>query len=174
MFTPIAVFIVFAVAEGGFFLSVDSILLWVIFVVFALFAWIFGRFAWGLLFKIVDEREKTIREQVDFAQQAAVEAKVLLVWYEEMLKEVGREREEILQKVFKEAGQVRGELVGGSSGRCHVPRRGRLGRRRTDVAGCAGADIAVALLAHRGRPPRGGWKVVDDFEEPPAGKEGCA
>jgi len=102
-----------ALAEGGGggLLSVDVTLLWATIVVFVLFAWVLGKFAWGPLLKIVDEREKTIRDQVDSAQQAAADAKDLLVQHQEMLKGAGREREEILQKAVKEAEQVRTDLV---------------------------------------------------------------
>ncbi len=100
-----------AAAEGGSFLSVDATLLWATVVVFAIFAWILGRFAWGPLLKFVDDREKTIREQVDSAQLAAAEAKEMLAKHQEILRGAGREREEILQKALKEAEQVRGELV---------------------------------------------------------------
>jgi F-type H+-transporting ATPase subunit b len=103
--------LVLAAAGEGSFLSVDATLLWATVVVFALFAWIVGKFAWGPLLKFVDDREKTIREQVDSAQLAAAEAKELLAKHHEILKDAGREREEILQKALKEAEQVRGELV---------------------------------------------------------------
>ena len=110
--TPIVAPLVLAEAGGGGFLSVDATLLWATLVVFALFAWILGKFAWGPLLKIVDEREKTIREQVDAAEQAAAEAKGLLTQHQEMLKGAGREREEILGKALKEAESLRVELVG--------------------------------------------------------------
>jgi F-type H+-transporting ATPase subunit b len=109
--SPFALPLVLAASAGGGFLSVDTTLLWATIVVFALFAWILGKFAWGPVLKFVDDREKTIREQVDSAQLAAAEAKELLAKHHEMLKGAGREREEILQKALKEAEQVRGELA---------------------------------------------------------------
>jgi len=114
MVSVVAARLALAAAEGGGggILSVDATLVWGTLVVFALFAWILGRFAWGPLLKIVDEREKTIREQVDQAEQAAAEAKSLLARHQEMLKGAGREREEILGKALKEAESLRTELVG--------------------------------------------------------------
>src|SRR5512143_3543489 len=108
---PTAAPLVLAEAGGGGFLSVDTTLLWATLVVFALFAWILGKFAWGPLLKIVDDREKTIREQVDSAQAAAAEARDLLARHQEILKGAGREREEILQKAVREAEEVRTDLV---------------------------------------------------------------
>ena len=111
MLTPMAAPLVLAEAGGGGLLSVDATLLWATVVVFVLFAWVLGKFAWGPLLKIVDEREKTIREQVDSAQLAAAEAKDLLAQHQELLRGAGREREEILQKAVKEAEQVRTDLM---------------------------------------------------------------
>ena len=112
MLTPIAPPLVLAAAGGGGLLSVDVTLLWGTVVVFVLFAWILGRFAWGPLLKIVDEREKTIREQVDAAQQAAADSRDLLVQHQELLRGAGREREEILAKAVNEADRLRADLVG--------------------------------------------------------------
>jgi len=65
-------------------------------ILFILFAWVLGKFAWGPLLKIVDEREKGIRDSVETAEKAAAEAKDLLAQHQEMLCGAGREREEIL------------------------------------------------------------------------------
>jgi len=69
-----------AAAEGGGggILSVDTTLLWSTVVLFILFAWVLGKFAWRPLLKIVDEREKSIRGSVESAETAAKEAKELL------------------------------------------------------------------------------------------------
>jgi F-type H+-transporting ATPase subunit b len=111
MDTSIAAPLVLAAAGGGGILGVDATLLWATLVVFALFAWILGRFAWGPVLKIVDEREKAVREKVDSAQAAAAEAKDLLAKHQEMLKGAGREREEILAKAAQDADGLRAELV---------------------------------------------------------------
>jgi F-type H+-transporting ATPase subunit b len=96
---------------GGGLLSVDSTLLWATLVIFALFAYVLGKFAWGPLLKIVDEREKSIREQVEAAERAAAEARDTLAKHQELLRDAGREREEILSRALKEAEQARLELV---------------------------------------------------------------
>ena len=150
MLTPIALALAAAEGGGGGLLSVDATLLWATLVVFALFAWILGKFAWGPLLKIVDEREKTIREQVDSAQLAAAEAKDLLAQHQEMLRGAGREREEILQKAVKEAEH------GPHRPRDEGPRRrrpGRGARPRADAAGEGPGDRGAAGPGgrHRGR-----------------------
>jgi F-type H+-transporting ATPase subunit b len=70
-----------AAAEGGAgsnLMSVDTTLFVATIVTFVVFAVILAKFAWGPLLQIVDEREKTIREQVDSAEKAAADAKATL------------------------------------------------------------------------------------------------
>jgi len=113
MLEPIATPLFLAAAEGGAggLLSVETTLLWSTIVLFAVFAWILGRFAWGPLLKVIEDREKGIREQVEAAEGAAAEAKAVLVQHREMLRSAGREREEILVKTIKESEGVRAGLV---------------------------------------------------------------
>jgi F-type H+-transporting ATPase subunit b len=92
-------------------MDVDATLLVATLVLFFLFAWVLGKFAWGPLLRIVDEREKTVRDHVEGAERAAAEAKSLLAQHHELVRAAGRERDEILQKALQEAELVRGELV---------------------------------------------------------------
>jgi F-type H+-transporting ATPase subunit b len=175
-----------ALAEGGGgLLSIDATLLWATLVVFALFAWVLGKFAWGPLLKIVDEREKTIREQVDSAQQAAADAKDLLVQHQEMLKGAGREREEILQKAVKEAEQVRADLVTKARADAdQVVSKAREQMQREKDQAIAElraqvADIAVeaaSRIVKSSLTDEAQRKLVDDYiqELPRAQKEGRA
>ena len=97
---------------GGGLLSVDATLLWATVVIFVLFAAVLGKFAWRPLLQIIDEREKSIREQVDSAESAAAEARELLAKHQELLKSAGREREEILTRAAKDGEELKIELVG--------------------------------------------------------------
>jgi F-type H+-transporting ATPase subunit b len=185
MLTPTAARSVLAAAGGGGLLSVDATLLWATLVVFALFAWILGRFAWGPLLKIVDEREARIREQVDSAQLAAAEAKDLLAQHQEMLKGAGREREEILQKAVKEAEQVHADLV--TKARADADQvlaraREQMGREKDQAIAelrAQVADIAVeaaSRIVKSSLTEEAQRKLVDDYikELPRALKEGRA
>ena len=176
-----------ALAEGGGggLLSIDATLLWATIVVFALFAWVLGKFAWGPLLKIVDEREKTIRDQVDSAQQAAADAKDLLVQHQEMLRGAGREREEILQKAVKEAEQVRTDLVTKARADADqvVSKAREQMQREKDLAiaelRAQVADIAVeaaSRIVKSSLTEEAQRKLVDDYikELPRAQKEGRA
>ena len=113
MTTPFVAPLVLAAAEGGGggLLSIDNTLLWATLVIFALFAFVLGKFAWGPLLKIVDEREKSIRDQVDSAERSAAEARQLLQQHQELVRNAGRERDELLAKTAKEAETIRQELI---------------------------------------------------------------
>jgi len=185
MLTPIAAPLVLAAAGGGGLLSVDVTLLWGTVVVFVLFAWILGRFAWGPLLKIVDEREKTIREQVDAAQQAAADSRDLLVQHQELLRGAGREREEILAKAVKEADTLRADLVGKARAEADqaVARAREQMQREKDQAiaelRAQVADIAVeaaSRIVKSSLTEEAQRKLVDDYirELPRAQKEGRA
>jgi F-type H+-transporting ATPase subunit b len=184
MLKPIVAPLVLA-AEGGGILSVDATLVWATIVVFALFAWILGRFAWGPLLKIVDEREKTIRDQVDSAEQAAAEAKSLLAQHQEILRGAGREREEILAKAVKEAEAVRVDLVSKArtEGDQIVARTREQLQREKDQAiadlRAQVADIAVeaaSRIVKSSLTEEAQRKLVDDYirDLPNARKEGRA
>ena len=111
MQSPIAALLL-AAAEGGGggIMSVDTTLLVATLVAFAVFAGILAKFAWGPLLQIVDERERTIREQVDSAEKAAADAKATLLQHQELLRGAGRERDEILARAAKDAEGLRAEL----------------------------------------------------------------
>jgi len=99
-----------AEGAGSNLLSVDWTLFIATVVAFALFAAILAKFAWGPLLKIVDDREKAIREQVDSAEKAAADAKATLAEHQELLRGAGRERDEVLARASKDAEALRAEL----------------------------------------------------------------
>ena len=184
---PIVAALALAAAEGGGggIMSVDATLLWATIVVFALFAWILAKFAWGPLLEIVDQREKTIREQVDSAQLAAAEARDLLVQHQEMLRGAGREREEILAKAVKEADAVRTDLVGKARAEAEqavVRAREQIGREKDQAIAELRAQVvdlaveAASRIVKSSLTEEAQRKLVDDFvkELPGAQKEGRA
>ena len=110
MQSPIAALLAAAEGGGAGIMSVDTTLFVATLVAFAIFAVILAKFAWGPLLQIVDEREKTIREQVDSAEKAAADAKAALLQHQELLRGAGRERDEILARAAKDAEGLRAEL----------------------------------------------------------------
>jgi F-type H+-transporting ATPase subunit b len=101
-------------AEGGgsALTNVDATLFWSTLVLFALFAFVLGKFAWGPLLEIVESREKSVREQVQGAEKGLADAQALLNQRQDLLKEATREREEMIARAQKEAEVLRAELVG--------------------------------------------------------------
>jgi F-type H+-transporting ATPase subunit b len=84
--------------------------IWTI-VLFALFAFVLGKFGWSPLLKMIEERETGIRSAVDGAQKANTEAQALLAQHKELMREAGREREEIVKRALKDAEQLKADLA---------------------------------------------------------------
>lgn len=83
--------------------------LWTI-VLFALFAFVLTKFGWGPLLHLIEEREKSVREAVEGAEKANAEAQSLLEKHKELLREAGRERDEIVKRALKDADQLKADL----------------------------------------------------------------
>jgi len=97
-------------AEGSF-VDVHASLFWSTLVLFAIFAFVLGKFGWGPLLKIVEEREHSVREAVEGAHKAKTEAESLLNQHRELLREATREREEIVKRALAEAEQVKSDIT---------------------------------------------------------------
>ena len=97
---------------GGGLTDIDTSLFWSTLVLFGIFAFVLGKFAWKPLLQMVAEREKTVRDQVEGAASAHTEAQALLEKRQEMLKDATREREEMIARATKEAELVKSELMG--------------------------------------------------------------
>ncbi len=100
-------------SEGGgaSLTNVDFTLTLFTLILFAIFALVLGKFAWRPLLQIIEEREKTVREQVQGAERAQAEAQALLNRRQDMLRDAAREREEMLARATQEADHVKAELV---------------------------------------------------------------
>jgi F-type H+-transporting ATPase subunit b len=164
---------ILAAAEGGGgLLSIDATLLWSTFVLFILFAWVLGKFAWSPLLRIVDEREKAIRDSLTSAEAAADEARALLAQHNEMLRGAGREREEILQRALREAEHLRTEL--GGKARADAEQilarvREQIEREKKQAIGEIRAQIAdlaveaAARIVKSSLTPAAQRKLVDEY-----------
>jgi F-type H+-transporting ATPase subunit b len=97
------------VAAGGL-TDIDSALFWETLVLFAIFALVLARFAWKPLLQMIEEREKGIREAVESAQKASSDAQTLLEKHKELLRDAGREREEIIRKALQESESLKADL----------------------------------------------------------------
>jgi len=157
---------------GGGILSVESTLVWATILIFALFAFVLGKFAWGPLLKLVDEREKSIRDQVESAERAAAEAKELLAKHEELVRGAAREREEVLSRATKEADALRSELVSKARAEAEAAvarARDQIQRERDQAVAdlrAQVADIAVeaaSRIVTSSLTPEAQRKLVDEF-----------
>ena len=94
-----------AAAEGGSggLTDIDSgLFIWTL-VMFVVFAGILAKFAWGPLLKIIDEREQGLRDAVQDARKSNEEAASLLEEHRAMLRDAGKDREEILKTAQADA-----------------------------------------------------------------------
>ena len=98
-------------AAGGGLTDVDFTLTVATFVLFLIFAFVLGKLGWGPLLRLIEEREKSVRESVEGAHKANAEAASLLDKHKELVREVGRERDEILKRSLKEAEQIKADIV---------------------------------------------------------------
>lgn len=99
------------VAAGGGLTDIDLVLTVSTLVLFLIFAFVLGKLGWGPLLHMIEEREKSVREAVDGAQKANAEAATLLEKHKELVRDAGRERDEIMKRSMKEAEQIKAELV---------------------------------------------------------------
>jgi F-type H+-transporting ATPase subunit b len=88
----------------------DASLFWSTLFLFLLFAVIMSRLAWGPLLAMIEAREKGVRDSVEGAQRASTEAQALLAQHQELLREGGRQREEIIKRAIADAEQLKAEL----------------------------------------------------------------
>ena len=160
-------------AAGGL-TDIDFVLTGATIVLFAVFALVLAKFAWGPLLHMIEEREKGIKDAVDGAERSAAEAKELLEKHREMLREAGREREEIIKRALKEADVLKTDL----QTKARSESEAMIGRAKEQVerfsallavlpvwAGLVPAASVVALdgrwLLHAGPP-------LNDPRDPPA------
>ena len=80
-------------------------------VLFALFAFVLGKFAWGPLLSAIEGREKSVRDEVEGAAKANADAQTLLAQHKEILREAGREREELLGRAKQDAEAFKNDLM---------------------------------------------------------------
>ena len=98
-------------AAGGSLTDVDLTLTVSTIVLFLIFAGVLAKFGWKPLLHMIEEREKTVRDAVEGAHKANAEAAALLEKHKEMLREAGRERDEIMKRSMKEAEQIKADIV---------------------------------------------------------------
>jgi F-type H+-transporting ATPase subunit b len=99
-----------ALAAGGFTDLEFGLTLWTV-VLFAIFAFVLTKFGWKPLLAMIEEREKGIHDAVGSAQKANEEAQRLLAQHQELIREAGRQREEIMKRAMADAETVKTDLI---------------------------------------------------------------
>jgi len=158
-------------AAGGLTDINFGLTLWTI-VLFILFAVLMTKLGWGPLLKAIEEREKGIKGAVDGAQKAHTEAQALLAQHKEMLREAGREREDIIKRAMKDAEQLKADL----SARAKAEGDQMVQRARDQIEREKGqailelrtqvADLAMqaaSKIVTSSLTPEAQRKLVDDF-----------
>ena len=98
-----------ALAAGGL-TDLNFTLFWATLILFAIFAFVMAKLAWNPLLKMIEERETGVRDSVEGAQRANTEAQALLAQHQELLREGGRQREEIIKRAIADAEQLKADL----------------------------------------------------------------
>jgi len=80
-------------------------------ITFIVLLFVLGKFAWGPIVKLLDEREKTIREAIDSARKERAEAERMLAEQKESLIRATREAAEIAKRNQQEVEVLRQELT---------------------------------------------------------------
>ena len=88
----------------------DTTLFWSTLFLFLLFALVMSKLAWKPLLAMIEEREKGVRDAVEGAQRASTEAQALLAQHQELLREGGRQREEMIKRAIADAEQLKADL----------------------------------------------------------------
>jgi len=99
-----------ALAAGGFTDLEFGLTLWTV-VLFAIFAFVLTKLGWKPLLAMIEEREKGIHDAVGSAEKANEEAQRLLAQHQELIREAGRQREEIMKRALTDAETVKTDLI---------------------------------------------------------------
>lgn len=141
-------------------------------VLFLLFAFVLTKLGWKPLLNMIEERERSIQQSVQSAEQARNEAQALLVQQKELLREAGRQREEIVKGALSDAERLRADLSAQARteaeallqrARDQIQREKQLALQeiRTKVADLAVA--AAAKIVTSSLTPDVQRKLVDEF-----------
>lgn len=125
---------------GGVYDMNTGLSVWTL-IVFAGLVFLLGKFAWGPILKMVDEREKGIQSALDQAAERNAEAAKLLEQHKAQIADARRQASELIQE-----GRVAGESVRKEiEEKARVEAQAILDRARTEI----GRERDAALQALR-------------------------
>jgi F-type H+-transporting ATPase subunit b len=97
-------------AEGGITSLNPGLTLWTA-ITFIFLLFVLSRFAWGPIVKMLNERERTIRDAIDAAKKERLEAERLLAQQKDGLARAQREAAELARRNQQEVEALRQELT---------------------------------------------------------------
>jgi len=160
-----------ALAAGGFTDLELGLTLWTV-VLFAIFAFVLTKLGWKPLLAMIEEREKGIHDAVGSAQKANEEAQRLLAQHQELIREAGRQREEIVKRALADAETVKTDLIaqaGAESDRMVQKAKEQIEREKKlaiQELRSSVADLAVeaaSKIVQSSLTPEAQKKLVHDF-----------
>lgn len=92
-------------------LSLDTGMLVWLWVTFVGLAFILRKFAWGPLLKAVEDRENSIKDDLDRAESARADAEKLLAEHQQKLASAQEEMQQMMQDSKKMAEKMRNDIV---------------------------------------------------------------
>ena len=160
-------------AAGGLTDPNFGLTLWTL-VLFVLFAIVLTKFGWRPLLSMIEEREKAIRDAVEGADRAQGEARALLAQHQELIREAGRQRDEIMKRALADAETVKNDLIAqarAESDRMVQKAKEQIEREKKlaiQELRSSVADLAVegaAKIVQSSMTPEAQKKLVHDFIE---------
>ncbi|HEY5908834.1 MAG TPA: F0F1 ATP synthase subunit B [Vicinamibacteria bacterium] len=148
-----------------------NLTLWTL-VLFVLFAGVLWKFAWGPILATIDAREKSVRDEVEGAHKANAEATQLLEKHKELVRDAGRERDEMMKRTRVEAEQIKAELQVKARGEADAileRAREQIGRERDAAITALRAQVADVAIEAAARIVESSLtkdaqrKIVDEF-----------
>jgi F-type H+-transporting ATPase subunit b len=149
-------------------------------ITFLLLLVVLGKFAWGPIVKMLDERERTIREAIDSAKKERVEAERLLAEQKASLAKANREAAEVAKQNQLEVEQFRqaltakakkeaDELVAAARAQITEEKKKAIAELRGQVADLA--IDAAARLVKANLDEKAQRQLVEDYlKQLPAGR----
>lgn len=111
--------------------------------ILALLVWILGKYAWPPLLKVLDERERSIRESLERAKEEREASEKLLAQYQAQLDQARQEATAIVDEARRDAEEVRRRIQ--EEGRSESQQMIERARREIQLA----TDTAIKDLYDR-------------------------
>jgi len=113
---------------GGLYDINTGLSVWTL-IVFAILLALLGKFAWGPILRMVDEREKGIQAKLDQAAASHAEAAKLLEQHREQIADARRQANELISEGRQAADRVRKEI----EEKARAEGQGMIERARTEI-----------------------------------------